>query len=451
MPADSTSALLEIKLQGTGNNENTWGDLLNEQALQLLENAIAADEAIDLAGGNVTLTSAQNRKAILEFTGTITGNTIVTVKNLSHRWIMRNACSGAFSVTIKTASGSAVALPVGWSEVWCDGANVVYVGPSTYNFATQMQVGDGTVSLPGYSFTSDTNTGIRRKGADNGTLVANGSDVLEWLSTGVNVTGALAVSGAITQGGSRIVPVGTMSPTARITAPTGWLLCYGQAISRTTYSELFDAITVTATATRNGTTSLSSVSLDLTGLGLEGAKIEGTGIATGTTIASLTSNSITLSQAASGSGSITIRILPHGQGDASTTFNVPDRRDVVSSGRGNMGGTSRNLLTGQSGGIDGDRLGNTGGSETHTLTAAQSAVLTYTSIVTDPGHAHPLDSGNYQAGTTSAFTGNPGAVGNATDSALTGITVATTSNAGGGAHNNVQPTVVDNWMIFAGV
>lgn len=38
------------------------------------------------------------------------------------------------------------------------------------------------------------------------------------------------------------VPPGTVVKTARSSAPDGWLLCYGQAVSRSTYSDLFDAI-----------------------------------------------------------------------------------------------------------------------------------------------------------------------------------------------------------------
>jgi microcystin-dependent protein len=39
-----------------------------------------------------------------------------------------------------------------------------------------------------------------------------------------------------------LVPSGTVSQTARATAPTGYLLCDGSAVSRTTYASLFDAI-----------------------------------------------------------------------------------------------------------------------------------------------------------------------------------------------------------------
>ena len=42
-----------------------------------------------------------------------------------------------------------------------------------------------------------------------------------------------------------VVPAGAMLPYAGSTAPTDWLLCYGQAVSRTTYSTLFGVISTT--------------------------------------------------------------------------------------------------------------------------------------------------------------------------------------------------------------
>ncbi len=40
----------------------------------------------------------------------------------------------------------------------------------------------------------------------------------------------------------RLVPAGSILPYAGATAPDGWLLCYGQAVSRTAYPGLFAAI-----------------------------------------------------------------------------------------------------------------------------------------------------------------------------------------------------------------
>ena len=63
----------------------------------------------------------------------------------------------------------------------------------------------------------------------------------------------------------------------------------------------------------------------------------------------------------------------YGAGSGGTTFNVIDKRGRVSAGKDDMGGSSANRLTNQSGGLNGDTLGATGGSETHILTTAELA------------------------------------------------------------------------------
>ena len=57
--------------------------------------------------------------------------------------------------------------------------------------------------------------------------------------------------------------------------------------------------------------------------------------------------------------------------DDSTTFVLPDLRGRVIAGQDDMGGNSANRLTNQTGGLNGDALGATGGAETHTLSTAQ--------------------------------------------------------------------------------
>jgi hypothetical protein len=67
----------------------------------------------------------------------------------------------------------------------------------------------------------------------------------------------------------------------------------------------------------------------------------------------------------------------YGVGDGATTFALPDLRGRVVAGKDDMGGTSANRLTDQSGGVNGDTLGDSGGLETHTLTTAQLAAHTH--------------------------------------------------------------------------
>ncbi|MFA5952253.1 MAG: hypothetical protein WC807_18450 [Hyphomicrobium sp.] len=124
----------------------------------------------------------------------------------------------------------------------------------------------------------------------------------------------------------------------------------------------------------------------------------------------------------------------------------------------NMGGVvSANLLTGLSGGVNGDIPFDTGGGESVTLTEAQLPVVDPDSKKTDGGHTHPIvvpnsktnDAGTDNGVITDVWQGNPGTTG-ATSSATTGITF---SNIGSGdAHNNVQPTIiVPLVLVYAGV
>lgn len=130
-------------------------------------------------------------------------------------------------------------------------------------------------------------------------------------------------------------------------APSGFLLCYGQAVSRTTYAALFAAITLPLTGgTTSGSKSVSAASVDITALGLIGAKVEGAGVPANTTVTAATSTTLTISANATATAAgVALTIIPWGNGDGSTTFNVPDLRGVVTAGIGNMGGTASGKLS----------------------------------------------------------------------------------------------------------
>lgn len=118
----------------------------------------------------------------------------------------------------------------------------------------------------------------------------------------------------------------------------------------------------------------------------------------------------------------------YGVGDGSTTFNLPDLRGRTVAGQDDMGGSSANRLTAQSGGLNGDTLGASGGAETHTLTSAEM-----------PAHTHTYSWGTGGAQAGGSFTAMiPAGFDNAN---------TTSSTGSGGAHNNVQPTLVLNYII----
>lgn len=150
------------------------------------------------------------------------------------------------------------------------------------------------------------------------------------------------------------LPVGFMGPWPSDTIPYGWLLCDGQAISRTEYADLFAVL---------GTS--------------------------------------------------------HGVGDGSTTFNVPDMRDYTVVGKSSTDGNI-------------NAIGEKYGAKTHTLTEAQM-----------PSHNHKIRSNFETGGTFAAATLTTGTAYISSDNNVA-------FNTGGGeAHNNMQPSIAENYIIKA--
>lgn len=73
---------------------------------------------------------------------------------------------------------------------------------------------------------------------------------IEFINDAVRVTPRLSLEDG------DVIPVGTISPYGGSGVPTGWLLCNGQAVSRTTFAALF-AILGTAYGAGNGTTTFN--------------------------------------------------------------------------------------------------------------------------------------------------------------------------------------------------
>lgn len=127
MPSDTNSALLGLLMQATGNNSNTWGENLNNFVFTYLENAVAGYTQVPVTGGADTLTAAEHRSAVVEFTGTLTSNCTVTIDNTAKRWRFFNNTTGAYVLLVKTASGTAIEIPQGThKDVVCDGADNLY-------------------------------------------------------------------------------------------------------------------------------------------------------------------------------------------------------------------------------------------------------------------------------------------------------------------------------------
>jgi len=110
----STFTPLGIELQATGENAGTWGTKTNTN-LQLIEQISGGFTQQSIAGGAQTTalsvsdgaTGAVMSHRMIEFTGTITGNQIVTIPlDAQNFYFLRNSTSGAYTVQFKYVSGS---------------------------------------------------------------------------------------------------------------------------------------------------------------------------------------------------------------------------------------------------------------------------------------------------------------------------------------------------------
>lgn len=181
----------------------------------------------------------------------------------------------------------------------------------------------------------------------------------------------------------RQVPAGTVLPFAGSTAPAGFLMCNGQAVSRIDYADLFAVIATT-----------------------------------------------------------------YGAGNGTTTFNLPDLQGRVVAGKE----ASATRLTSGVSGVNGATLGAAGGDQRMHQHNHGISDPTHSHGVNDPGHSHwarnQVYGSNYQFNNQgiSRFDGY-------TDAALTGIwlsaafTGISIQNNGSGASQNVQPTIVLNYVI----
>jgi len=111
----------------------------------------------------------------------------------------------------------------------------------------QFKLTAGTAATPGLGFSTDTDTGIYSIGANNVGLSIGGTKTLDVSASTTAVSqGDLNCSaGKLQEAGASLIPPGCMFDYGGSSAPTGYLICDGSAVSRTTYADLFTALSTT--------------------------------------------------------------------------------------------------------------------------------------------------------------------------------------------------------------
>ena len=123
---------IKLELQADGENANTWGQRLNSNVIQLVDDAVAAYTTISIGGASYTLTnndgaSDEARSAILEFTGVVSTSINVIIPSQSKFYLIRDKTTreSDASYVLQTAGNAGVSPPVSARGVYfCDGTNI---------------------------------------------------------------------------------------------------------------------------------------------------------------------------------------------------------------------------------------------------------------------------------------------------------------------------------------
>lgn len=118
-----------LNRQTPGTNDNAWGDVLNDEVIQLVDEFIAGRAAFTLSGTK-TLTSTNGvtneaRMAILHVTGGTGGNVVIPAR--SKLYLVFNQASG--DVELAPSGGTAATVvSTEASLIFCDGTNAYSMG-----------------------------------------------------------------------------------------------------------------------------------------------------------------------------------------------------------------------------------------------------------------------------------------------------------------------------------
>jgi microcystin-dependent protein len=241
--------------------------------------------------------------------------------------------------------------------------------------------------------------------------------------------GGVILSKLATSVANALVPVGSLLPYAGSSSPSSsWLLCYGQEVSRSTYSSLY-AVIGDLYGAGNGTTTFNLP--DLRGRIPVGNDAMGGSAANRiqrSTTLTTTNGSPTATVGSATGLSVGMKVSGNTNVPAGTTINAISGTTLTLSA--NATGAGTNVATRFSIVDDAQTLGKAGGADVHVLTAAQLAA-----------HQHA----------TPVVTGSSGAItgfGNVQDQNVTATSrLATVANVGDQAHPNMQPSQITNYII----
>ena len=142
---------IRLEKQANGENSGTWGTVLNQNVIDLVDEAIAGYTIVSCSSTAVELTtnngsSDQARSAALELQGTLTSSVDITIPSVSKIYFVKNNTSGSHPLHLKTAATTAKTTVAqgGTGPFICDGTNVFSAGQDGLGLGTAATLNFGT-------------------------------------------------------------------------------------------------------------------------------------------------------------------------------------------------------------------------------------------------------------------------------------------------------------------
>ena len=194
----SSFSTLKFELIATGEQSGTWGDTTNNNLSVALTEAIAGSADVSFSSGTVTLTLTDTvaaqvaRNLRLRLTGTSGGAQNLVVPTVEKAYLVKNECADA--ITIKTASGTGIAVPAGKTMwVYNDATNVVdaITHLTSLTLGTDLALTEGgTGASTALAARTNLETNICKKGSD----IASGSPTVTTTGNYFDVTGTTTIT-----------------------------------------------------------------------------------------------------------------------------------------------------------------------------------------------------------------------------------------------------------------
>ena len=198
--ASTYTSITRLEKQGDGENPNTWGLRLNQNALDLVDQALGQYTSISVSSVNVTLTANngaadQARSPFIELIGAITTSLNVVIPNVGKSYVVNDKTTRADAsktITLKTASGSGTLVkPSRISQFICDSVSVHPVEAYT-------SVAQGAAILAGNNTFTGTNIFSNTTAFTSAVSFPTSISVTELRAANVSVTELRAANVSVT-------------------------------------------------------------------------------------------------------------------------------------------------------------------------------------------------------------------------------------------------------------